>query len=328
MSRFRNAGFALAGLLALGAWQPVRAAAVVDDDEEPPAPLGRWSAVIGGIMDKQNNRGFEAALDYALTPATMVKLSGTSVDYTQNNPGGFLSQGLELGVVQDFGRFSLSGSLGRWQDTDILAAQELKLGASIGHSAWSAGLQGLIRRSKFNKLTFDQPVTLTGGTVLPAPVDMTCKLNNTGIGAHVRYQGSRFGGYVSAMSYQYRNAACAFAATGFAQTLHLDQTDFTQLAAPLLTRLDMIGPRRIGFENTLLASQIAAGGSWRHDDLLLSLDLSHQAETFGGPSSNTLAITAGADLGGGNGLDMTIGYTRGSTAGSSAFIGFKLRANF
>lgn len=328
MSRFRNAGCAFAVLLAIGAAQSARAATVADDDDEPVAPLGRWSVVVGGIIDKEDNRGFDAAVDFRVTPATTVRVSGTSVDYTQNNPGGFLSQGLELGGAHDFGRFALTGSIGRWQDTDILAAEELKVGATIGHAPWSGGVQALYRRSKFNTLTLDDGATLSDGTVLPPAVDMSCKLNNTGFGAHGRYQGSSFGGYLSATSYQYRNASCAFAEPGFSLSENLNQADFTSLAAPFLTRLDLVGPRRIGFENTLLSSEIAGGVSWRRDDLLLSLDCSHQSEAFSGPSSNTLALTTGADLGSGNGLDMTVGYTRGSTVESGAFIGFRIRANF
>jgi len=154
---------------------------------------------------------------------------------------------------------------------------------------------------------------------------------NTGVGMHAGFQGAAFGAYASAMSYEYRTASCGFDQPGFDALAHPSRAEFEVLEAPLLARLASVGPRRIGFENTLLASEYGAGASFRHATLGFSLDYTHQVEAFSEVSSQTLSTTVSAELGAPgsrDGIDMTLGVTRGATVQGGAFLGFGVHAHF
>ncbi|HXQ64687.1 MAG TPA: hypothetical protein VN787_07520 [Steroidobacteraceae bacterium] len=324
MTRFLEAGYPLLAVLALAVCQPAAAA-----DEEQQAPSdARWSLALGTEVDQQTNRGFEGEVGYALTPNSSVRLAANSVSYYALASNGFSSQGLELGASHNFARWTLDGAVGRWQDTDILTAEELKLGADLPLRPWSIGLRGMLRRSGFEPLGIDTTVTLRDGTQLPVAATSSCTLDNTGLGLHGAFGGEVWGAYLTAMNYQYRDASCSFDTPGLEALHHPDRAEFSQLEATLVDPLETVGVRRIGRENALLASDFDAGTSWKHEDLIVSLDFAHQKEYFSGAHSNTLSATGTADLGDKSGVDLTVGLTRGSTVQSGAFMGLAVRAHF
>jgi len=332
MKTRRFARYPLAAALLLLACQSVLAAD--DDEEEDQEPWNaRWTLAAGTEIDQQSNRGAELEIGYLLTPKTSLKLEANSSAYSQTLSNGFHSNGVEFGASHDFKHWTLVGAVGTWQASDILTAAEAKLGADLRFSPWTIGILGMYRRSDFESINVTTAITLPDGTVLPAPTTptvATCKLTNQGFNGHGAYAGAVWGFHAAFTSYQYKNANCSFGAdtTGPEALLHPDKDVFVQLESVLVSQLETIGVRRIGHQNTLLSSEMDAGASWKRADLIVSLDVAHQQEYFSGATSNTLAATGTADLGHNSGVDVTLGYTRGDTVVSGAFIGFAFRAHF
>ena len=328
MTSLRNARYPLVAALLVLACQPVLAAG--DEDEEEQEPWNaRWS--LAGVLevDQQSNRGLEAEVGYLVTPTTSVRVAGNSTAYSQTLSNGFHSAGIELGAAHEFKRFTLSAALGRWQDSDILTATEGRIGADLHFRPWSIGATALYRRSDFEPLNVNTTVTLSDGTALPVLATSTCKLNNTGLGAHGEYAGRIWGGHASFTSYQYKAGKCSFGdVLGLDALDRPDKNEFAQLEATLVDQLSTIGVRRIGRENTLMSSEMNAGASWRHQDFIVSLDYTRQTDYFSGNGSNTLFATGTADMGHNSGVDLVLGLTRGSTISGGAFVGFAVRAHF
>jgi hypothetical protein len=332
MKIHRFARYPLTAAFLLLACQPVLAAA--DDEEEEQEPWNaRWTLAAGTEIDQQSNRGAEVEIGYLLTPTTSVKLDANSSAYSQTLSNGFHSNGVEFGASHDFRHWTLVGAVGTWQASDILTAVEGKLGADLRFKPWTVGILGMYRRSDFESLSVTSAITLADGTVVPVPTTptvATCKLTNQGFNGHGSYAGDVWGFHAAFTSYQYKNANCSYGDnTGIVEALlHPDKNVFMQLEAPLVSELETIGVRRIGHQNTLLSSELEAGASWKRNDLIVSLGVAHQEEYFSGATSNTLTTTGTADLGHNSGVDVTLGYTRGDTVVSGAFIGFAFRAHF
>ena len=328
MTRLRKAGYPLfVAFLALAS-QPTFAAG--DEDEEEQEPWNaRWELAGSVEVDQQSNRGLEAEVGYALTPTTSIRFAGNSTAFSPTLSNGFHSNGVELGAAHDFKRFSVSGAISHWQDSDILTATEGKLGLDLRTKPWSMGITGMYRRTSFVPLSVNTTVTLDDGTLLPVLAVSSCKLNNTGFGAHGDYTGKIWSGRARFQSYQYKAGDCTFGkATGLDVLNHPDKHEFVQLEATFVDQLATIGVRRIGHENTLLSSEFGGGASWRHQDFVVSLDYTRQAEYFTGNSSGTLTATGTADMGHNSGVDLVLGYTRGNTVSAGAFVGFVVRAHF
>ncbi len=328
MTRRPNARYPLVAVLLLLACQPVLAAA--DDEEEEQEPWNaRWSLTAATQVDQQSNRGAEVEIGYLLTSTTNLRFAGNSTAYSPTLSNGFHSNGVAAGVGHDFKHFTVTGAIGRWQDTDILTATEGKLDADFRFKPWTIGLLGLYRRSGFEPLNVKSTITLTDGTALPVTAVSSCTLSNEGVGVHGAFAGDIWGAHASFMSYQYKNGNCSFGkTTGLDALKHPAKDEFVQLEAVLVDQLSTIGVRRIGRENTLLSSEFDGGASWRRQDLIVSLDFSHQADYFSGSASNTIAATGTADLGHNSGVDVTLGLTRGNTVVQGAFVGFAFRAHF
>ena len=318
-------GFVVLGLLSCAA----RGATAADDDEDSTGSQdARWSLSLATQVDQQSARGFDGSVGYGLTPTTELLVSANAVDYTATNPNGFHSQGLELGASHDFKRFTVDGSVGRWQDTDILTAKELKVGGEFHADPWAAELRTAYRRSDFDPFASDRTFTHKDGTTRTVSATSRCQIRNTELGLGGRYQGDVWGASASVMNYQYAKSTCRFTSLGLGDKATLTKAEFRQLAAFAVDRLAAVATRRIGRNQTLLDSSIDIGASWKHSDLIVSVDYSRQKEFFKGAKSNTISTTGTADLGSNAGVDVTLGLTRGNGVSSGAFVGFAVRAHF
>ena len=305
-------------------------AAPEDDEDEPQEPFdARWSLAGSTVVDQQSNRSIAGEVGYAWTPATSVRFAGNSVAYSEVPGNGFHAQGVELGAQHDFKRWSLSGAIARWQDSDIVTVEEARLGASVRLARWSLGLDGSLRRAGFDSTAVNTTVTLTDGTQLPVQATSSCKMNNEGVGLHGGWAGDVWGAHADAHVYGYKTPKCSFGTvTGLDVLEHPTRLEFAQLEAPLVSQLAVVGVRPIGRENALLANDVVGGASWRHEDFVVRLDVEHQRDYFSGNSSESLFATGTADMGHGSGVDLVIGLTRGSTVVQGAFVGFAVRAHF
>jgi hypothetical protein len=322
------ARYSLLAALLIAAGQPVLAA--TDDDEEEQEPWdARWAVAIVAEVDQQSNRGIAGEVGYAWTPSTSVRLAGNSIAYSEVPGNGFRAQGVELGASHDFKRFALSGAVARWQDSDFLTAEELKLGADLRQKPWFAGLSAMLRRSGFDVVNVNSSITLLDGTLLPVQAPASCKMLNDGIGVHGGYAGDVWGLHGDVRGYQYRTPTCSFGKVVGLEVLdHPTKNEFVQLLAPLVTQLSTVGVRRIGSDNVLLSSALDGGASWKHEDFIVRLDYARQREYLGGMTSNTVFATGTADMGHNSGVDLVIGLTRGRTVSSGGFVGFAVRAHF
>jgi len=299
-----------------------------DEDEPEPKPDAPWSLSLATLVDQASTRGFSGELGRDLTPRTMLRVAADSTDYTSINEAGFKSQGFELGALHKFERFSIQGAIGRWQDTDIVTAKEVKLGGDFHYEPWSVGLRVGYRHSDFDDFTSTADATLPDGTPVPAGTSSHCKLDNTAFGLVGHYAGSVWGGYATAMSYKYKDSKCSFPESGSGVEVRVDRETLLALSGGQLDRMSAVATRYIGREQTLLASSFDAGASWKHGELVVSLDYAHQKDYFVGASSNTYSATGTADLGDHAGIDCTLGLTRGAGVSSGGFVGFALRARF
>jgi hypothetical protein len=320
--------YLLLAALLLGAG-PAALAATDDDEEEPEAWDARWMIALSTEVDQQSNRNIEADAGYAWTPTTSVRVAANSVAYSEVPGNGFHAQGVELGAQHDFKRWSLSGAIARWQDSDVVTVEEGKLGADLRLKPWIFGVSAMLRRSGFDATKDNTTVTLPDGTQLAVKATSSCKMNNEGYGVHGAYAGDIWGGHAELRSFQYKNASCSFGtATGLDALTHPTRAEFVQLEAALVTELKTVGVRRIGRDNALLANALEVGASWKHQDFVVRLDFERQKDYFSGNSSDTLFATGTADMGHGSGVDLVVGLTRGSTVVQGAFVGFAVRAHF
>lgn len=308
---------------------PAAVAADDPDEEEAEAKVDApWSLSLATQVDQASTRGFVGELGRDLTPNTMLRFAAASTSYDSTNQAGFKSNGLELGASHDFERFGIQAAVARWQDTDILTAKELKLGGDFRFEPWSVGLRTGYRRADFDPFHSAVAVTLADGTVLAAASTSRCKLDNTALGLDGRFEGDVWGAYATLMNYRYQDSKCAFTVAGRPVSARADRLLLRELSGGVLDRLSAVATRRIGRSETLLDSSLDTGVSWKHDDLIVSLDYSRQKEFVIGASSNTYSVTGTADLGEHAGVDCTVGLTRGGGVTSGGFVGFALRAKF
>lgn len=320
---------ALLAALLLLAQVPAALAADDPDEDEPEEKVDApWSLALSTQVDQQSTRGFSGTLGRDLTTVTTVHATADSTSYDSNNQAGFTSNGIELGATHDWDRFSLEEAVARWQDTDLVTAKELKLGGDVHFDPWSVGLRTGYRQSNFNPFHATTAVTLKDGTTTDANTTSTCKLDNTALGLDGRFEGDVWGVYATAMDYQYQDAKCNVTAKGKNVLSKADRQQLQALSSGILNKLSIVATRRIGRQETLLDSSLDTGISWKHNDLVVSLDFSRQKDFFIGATSNTLSVTGTADLGDHTGVDCTLGDTRGAGVTSGAFVGFALRAKF
>jgi len=318
----------LLALLLLAACQPALAAA--DDEEEEPEPWdARWSLAVATEVDQQSNRSIAGEAGYAWTPKTSVRVAGNTIAYSEVPGNGFRAQGVEFGAQHDFTRWSLSGTVARWQDSDIVTVEEGRLGGDLRLAQWSFGLGAMLRRSGFDATKVNKNVTLDNGTALAVNATSSCKMNNDGFGAHSAWSGAVWGAHAEFRGYQYKDASCTFGkVSGLDLLRHPSRLEFVQLEAPLVVQLETVGLRRIGRDNVLLANAFDGGASWKHEDFVVRLDFERQSEYFSGKSSSTVFATGTADMGHGSGVDLVLGMTRGGGVLQGAFVGFAVRAHF
>jgi hypothetical protein len=328
MTNRTTAPFLLAALLLLAQAPAAVAAGDPDEDEAEEHVDAKWSLSLATEVDQQDTRGVTGELGRDLTPNTLVRLALTSTDYTPRKQAGFKAQAVEAGASHDFERFSIQGALAHWQDTDIVSASELRLGGDVHFDPWSAGLRTGYRRADFDRFTSAVDVPLANGTTVAAGTTSHCKLDNAVLGVDGRYEGDVWGGYATLMRYQYRDAKCQYTANDVSVAARAGRQQLIDLSGGQLDRLAAVVPHRIGRQETLLESSLDAGASWKHDDLVVSLDYSRQQDYLSGATSNTYAVTGTADLGEHAGVDCTIGVTRGGSVTNGGFVGFAVRAKF
>ena len=310
---------ALAAMLCLLAAWPALAADDEDNEAEPPT---RWALSLATIVDQKSAREFDGSGGYALTPTSLVQLGANLSDSTSNSSTGVGTSAVDLGLSHDFRRWSVDGKLRRWQATDIVNSVELSGGADWRSEPWSAGPRLEARRSRFDP----QSVTVAVPGVVLAPVNPTasCTLNNFGYGLRGDYQGKEWGAKLAGMSYRYSDANCNFDGVH----AHVARTLLAQLLGASADRLARAAARSVGSRDAPVDSRFGGGASWRQDELRLSLDFSIAKDLLLAVKSKTLAATAAADLGGGTGVDMTLGATKSGAYGTIGFVEFALRAKF
>jgi hypothetical protein len=319
----------LATLLLLAGADAAVAAAAAADDEEPEEEVNApWSLALATAVDLAGTRGFSIDIARDVVAATRVRFAADSTDYMPVQGAQYKTQGIELGAVHDFRHVSVDGAIGTWRSTDLVTAKELKLKADYRAAPWSAGLRAGYRRANFNEFESAADVTLPDGTVIPAATSSTCKVTNTAWGADVRYGGAVWGGYLTGMDYRYKNPECDIALTTGSQKVSVDRAVLRELSGGELDRLATGAVRYIGRDQSLLDWSLDAGASWRKDEFVVTLGYARQKEYVVGNTSNTVAVTGTADLGGGNAVDCTLGVTRGATVSQGGFVGFALRAKF
>jgi hypothetical protein len=319
---------ALLAALLLGAGHSALAAADEDEEEQEPW-AARWAVAIATEVDQQSNRSIAGEVGYAWTPATSVRVAGNTVAYSEVPGNGFHAQGVELGAIHDFRRFTLSGAVARWQASDILTAEEVRLAGDMRSGPWYGGASLMFRRSGFDVVNVNTVVTLLGGILLPVQAPSSCRMNNDGAGVHGGYAGDVWGAHAELRGYQYKTPRCSFGGVAGLDVLDRPtKNEFVQLEAPLVTQLATVGVRRIGRDDALLSSAFDGGASWKHEELVVKLDYARQKEYLGGTVSNTLFATGTADMGHNSGVDVVLGVTRGRTVSSGGFVGFAVRAHF
>jgi len=325
----RTTASALLAALLLLAQAPAALAADDPDEDEPEETVDApWSLSLSTVVDQASTRGVSGELGRDLTPNTMLRLAVDSTSYDSHNQAGFKSNGIEVGATHDFERFGIQAAVARWQDTDFVTAKELKLGGDFRFDPWSVGLRTGYRRSDFESFKSAAAVSLLNGTTTDAGSASQCKLDNTALGLDGRFEGDVWGGYATLMQYQYKNAKCAVLVNGLDVRSNANRQQLRDLSAGALDVLSAVATRRIGRQETLLDSSLDAGASWKHDDLVVSLDFSRQKDFLLGATSDTFSLTGTADLGNHTGIDCTLGLTRGGGVTNGAFVGFGLRAKF
>ena len=330
-------------LLMAGLWllAPTRAVAAdatpaverTDEDEMADSADERWGLKLGVQGDRVSTMGLTGAATYDLFASTTLRASGHSTDYRSDPPVGTPASartvGAEAGVTQRFGRFGLDVALGHWTATDVVKANEFKLGGTFSQGAFSGGLHTGYRRATFVPFTTLASADFGTGVQLESVV-ASCRITNTAFGADGRWQGQVFGAHGSMMAYQYGNTRCGLVASGVGSaTVTQSSTAFAALAAAPLSRLAMTALPMIGEQPALARSVGQLGISWKRLNKGFGLDYLRQQDYFSGSTSSALYATATSYLGGSTGLEVTLGRARGGNGGPRGmFGGVGLRARF
>jgi hypothetical protein len=318
---------ALAALIMLASARCLPASAAADDDENVPDKDARWLLQLATVVDQHSGRGLAGSAGYSTSPATTWTLGANGSDTTSTSTSGLATSGIDFGYAHDFDHWGVNAAIGRWQDVDVLTARELNGGGEFRRDAWSVGPRLQVRRTTFDPINANTTVTV-GGTPLPVVAIARCTLDNFGLGLRSAYDGETFGGHLDGAKYQYRDSSCHFDVTGLGALARDTRSELRQLLGPTADLLARNAARHIGSQNALLDSSFGGGASWRHEDLKLALDYVRARDFLVGLKSDTLSLTATADLGDSSGVDTTLGATRSATYGTIAFLEFAVRAHF
>lgn len=271
-------------------------------------------------LDDDSGVGATAFVDYAASPTTRWSLAATYAD-AATNLSGLTTTALDLGFGHDFGAVRLDLGIGRWEDADVVAATEGRLGVELQGETVSFALLGSFRRSDFEPFPAAALVRARTGTLVPVTAVADCSIDDVGYGARLRVTGASLSGYLRGMQYDYDDADCDFDSPALDSLRRSPLAQFRQFGAVVAGQLAATSATRIGAENALLESSVGAGVAWFGDRFALALDWSHQTEEFQGLESDSVAGTLTYAATPSTDLDFTVGYWDGEAAEGLPFVG-------
>ncbi len=290
--------------------------------DEPTLAVGLQAQV-----DGEDGYAFAGDLTWFAGARTQLFLganySDTSADFS-----GLSTRGFDVGMGHDFGPVAVDAWYNQWQDSDVVTSRSVNAALRIPAGRFRISLLAQARESDFDPFPASATITLRGGEQVTLNAVADCDLDNTGLGLRLAWRGERLDAYVSGMAYDYDDVACGFDSPALERLRRNRPAIFAQFAPRLVEALSVNASSRIGVENSLLDSSLAAGVGWDAGPRRYALDVYRQKDYLTALEADTVSgsITFRASLT----LDLTLdgGVTDSDYSGSTWFAGVGMRKLF
>jgi len=281
-----------------------------------------WILSAGGELDDESGYRLDAGAIWVPVTSTSVSALVGRAD-SSADVGDFTSTVGVLSLDHYFDPIgvTLEGRLRR--DADFLDAKTLAASVYYKQGPWRLALEGETRVTDFEPQTFDNVVITRQGVPITVSATSECGLDNTGFGLVASYSGSVWHTSLSARSYDYSDADCAF-------------TDFTPASLGRFLRLrpnllPLIAPRLFAFQrlqrssvtrqSTFLESTYGLSIGWRDEQRSWDFDYFHDTEQFEGLESDTLIGAVTLPMGSRADVELRLGATDSDVVGTVGFAG-------
>ncbi|MFO0447727.1 MAG: hypothetical protein ACK52I_03370 [Pseudomonadota bacterium] len=310
----------LALVAALAAAGPARAA---DDAEAAP----RWTLGALVQVDDEDGHAVAGSVGYAFTRNTRLRLSADASDASGAGTE-YSTKAVGLDLRHAFGAVALTVGVHRWEDPDVVAADEFRAELEFGGESLGVALLGSYRRSDFEPIAANSTIQLRDGRALTVRARADCRLDDVGYGLRLAWSGVAWGAYASARGHDYGDVECRFDSPGLDALSRARNAEFRQFAGRATNALGLGAGTRIGAENVLLDRSVAAGAWFQPARFGVAADVARMRDYFSGTESDTLSasllwsVTPSLDL------ELTLGTTDAERFGSTGFAGLRLQARF
>ena len=183
----------------------------------------------GTEVDDESGYLLFAGVSGDFAEKTSWDLAAGHVDTTRNLSG-VATTSYEAGVSHDFGTVGLRGSVGGWQDSDLVATRKLGAALDFHGDKWSFALQSELRDSDFEPIEVDRTIVRRDGTTLTVVARAICGVEDTGLGARFRLSNDSWGWSIGGMSYDYDDPECSFNLPALDFLRRATREEFVQLA--------------------------------------------------------------------------------------------------
>ncbi len=284
---------------------------------------------LGALVQVDDEDGRSLAVDaaYAFGPATRLELHADTSDASAASTS-LATRGYGLRLTHDLGVVELGGGVSRWEDPDVVVADELAFSVGVRGAALSATASVSLRRSEFEPFAADTTVRLGNGRLLPIRALASCDLMDMGYGLRLAWSAPGWGAWGSARTWRYDDVECGFSSPGLDALANARTAEFRQFATLATAALATGAGRRVGAENALLDRSFAAGAWWQPERFGLAADVGRTRDHVTGDATDTVtasllwAATPALDL------EFTLGATDSELLGGSAFAGLGVRTRF
>ena len=300
-------------------------AAPLPASAEDAAP--RWS--LGALVQADDEDGWSVAgsVGYALSPDTRLRLDADAADAVGAGAE-YSTTGVGLELRHAFGAAALAVGVHRWQDPDVVAADEWRAELEFRGERLALALLGSYRQSDFEPVVADATVRLRNGRSLPVRARADCDLDDVGYGVRLAWSATTWGAHASARVHDYGDVDCRFDAPGLDALSRARAAEFRQFAARATNALGLGAGTRIGADDALLDRSLAGGAWFQPGRLGVAADYARTRDYFSGERADTVSATLLWAATPSIDLDLTLGTTDAERHGSTAFVGLGLQVRY
>lgn len=227
-------------------------------------------------------------------------------------------------VYHDFGRLGLRFGFGSWQDDEFVSVQQLSAAIDLHGTGWSLALETRHGENDFEPFDIDRTITRRDGSLLTITATAHCKVDDTGIGARLRFSNDDWAFTFDGMTFGYDNYACEFGVPALDILRTSTRDEFVQFADRLTDVLSLGSGRRLLARTSLLESRFGVGLSRETARRSYGVNFDRIEDAFFGRVADTLSGSISFVLRSGNEIQLYVGATDSDGRDTIAFLGLSL----